>query len=610
MLDSLRFGRLDAPDTARLVPDVVAGLGGYANRVGVPTIGGEVTFGEPWAGECGVTTLCLGLIEPDDGTMRSPLPGDVVVVLGSKTDVDGIEAVAVLVPKAGSEPTARRAAGDTLLARLLVDCVAELGRAGIARHVINPGPAGLSRAVLDLANDVGVRVDLAAVPAREPVGSPEEVIGSRTPQRLLVVVGRDDLDRLSAVCAKWDVPAAPVGELVAGNRLQLMWASEMVADVFPGDLARPAPPARLPEGHARRAQPATHAPDRVAWPSTADELRRDVLAAMASSAVCDRSWITEQYDRFVGGQSVLAQPEDAGMVRVATSGIGIAATLDTNPRMGHLDPYLGAQLSVAEAFRNVAVTGAEPVAAVVGLPVGSETDERASWQVAETVAGLAEACRTLGVPVEAVDITMSGRLEPGESVPPPTVGVVGVIADVACRVRSGFLVAGDAIALLGATQVHLSGSLWAAVALGEVVGAPPTPDLALERRLAKLLAEASQRGILTSAHDVSDGGLAVTLAEACLLGGHGARIGVGPLDLAVALFSETPGRAVTSIAHARLPEFQRLADDADVPLTVLGEVTDDETLAVEGSFSIPLAEVRSVWTAPLRVPFADDVSAS
>ena len=328
---------------------------------------------------------------------------------------------------------------------------------------------------------------------------------------------------------------------------------------------------------------------------------------IASPNLCDRSWVTEQYDRFVLGNTVLAQPEDAGLIRLdESSNRGIALAVDGNSRYTRLDPYHGAQLALAEAYRNVAVTGARPLAVTDCLNFGSPEDPGVMWQFAEAVRGLADACQALGTPVTGGNVSFYNQTGHTAILPTPVIGVLGVLDDVTRRVGAAFADDGSQIFLLGRTRDEFGGSAWAEVEHGFLGGRPPAIDLDREKLLADVLGEAARQGLLSSAHDLSDGGLAQALVESCIHGGVGAHVDLPEgLEPFVALFSESASRALVSVPRARATEFVELCDSRGQQCARLGFVDVLEiNLDVRGQFSIPVRELRTAWRSPLRERFA------
>ncbi|MCW2845017.1 MAG: phosphoribosylformylglycinamidine synthase subunit, partial [Nocardioides sp.] len=391
--------------------------------------------------------------------------------------------------------------------------------------------------------------------------------------------------------------ATVVGEVTDTGRLQIDWHGERVVDVPPRSVAHDGPTYHRPFARpswqdALQADGAESLPR----PGTGDELRATLLRLVASPNLCDKSWITDQYDRYVRGNTVLAQPSDSGMIRVdAETNLGVAVSTDCNGRFAKLDPYAGAQLALAESYRNVATAGATPLAISDCLNFGSPEDPDVMWQFAEACRGLKDACLELGIPVTGGNVSLYNQTGETAILPTPVVAVLGVIQDVTRRTPSAWPAAGERLFLLGETREELSGSEWAHVVHGHLGGLPPRVDLAAERSLAELLREAV--GLVTSAHDLSDGGLAQSLVEAGLRHDVGATVTV-PGDAFVGLFAESVARALVTVAPGDADRLVELAERHAVPVVPLGE-TGGHDLVVEGQFSVSLAEAREAWAATL-----------
>ncbi|MDQ2783302.1 MAG: AIR synthase related protein, partial [Actinomycetota bacterium] len=345
----------------------------------------------------------------------------------------------------------------------------------------------------------------------------------------------------------------------------------------------------------------------LARPSTGAELRATLLTMLGSPNLCDKSWVTRQYDRYVLGNTALAMPDDAGVVRVdEETGRGVAISTDCNGRFAKLDPYAGSQLALAEAYRNVATAGATPLAVTDCLNFGSPEDSGVMWQFREAVRGVAEGCRVMGIPVTGGNVSFYNQTGDVAIHPTPVIGVLGVMDDVATRTRSGFGTDGSAVYLIGETRDELDGSEWAHVVHGHLGGHPPVVDLEHEMRLGQLLVRASEIGVLDAAHDLSDGGLAQTLAEAVLRHGVGARVSVEDAhgDAFVALFSESAGRVMVSVVPGSDDDFVALVEGSGVGAVRIGVVDDSvDGLEVHGQFAIDLETLRSTHTATLPAVF-------
>src|SRR4051794_33150755 len=527
VMDSLRFGEVDHPDTKRLVDGVVRGVGGYGICLGLPNIGGEVVFDPTYNGNPLVNALCLGVLRHDDIQLaRAEGIGNQVVLLGAKTGRDGIGGASVLASATFEDaggPSKRPAVqvGDPFTEKLLIECCLELYHQGLVTGIQDLGAAGIACAISETAahGGGGMHVELDRVPLREASMPPVEIAISESQERMLAIVDPSNVADVLALCERWGVIATVIGEVTDTKRLMVTWHGETIVDVPPGSLADDGPVYDRPLARPQ-SQDELQADNSAALPrpTTADELRDAVLQLIASPNLCSRSWVTEQYARYVLGGPVLAMPHAAGVIRLAdASARGFALALDGNGRYARLDPYAGAQLALSEAYRNVAATGAVPLAVTNCLNFGSPEDPEVMWQFAEATRGLAEACRVLGLPVTGGNVSFYNQTGATAIHPTPVVGVLGVTDDVARRVPSGFTADGDVLLLLGETDDELDGSEWAWVTHGHLGGRPPKARLESEASLARVLRAAASDGLLTGAHDISDGGLAQALVEAALL---------------------------------------------------------------------------------------------
>jgi phosphoribosylformylglycinamidine synthase len=621
VMDPLRFGAADHDDTKRVLPGVVGGIGGYGNCLGLPNVGGEVVFDECYQGNPLVNALCVGVLPVDRLQHKDAAgPGNVVVLMGAKTGRDGIGGVSVLASATfDADHDQRRPSvqvGDPFTEKLLVEACLELFDARLVVGVQDLGGAGLSCALSETAAaaGTGMAVNLDLVPLREPSMEAHEVLASESQERMLLIVTPENLPVVLSICNKWGVLATPIGEVTPppsggrDGRLVIWWRGHVVADVPPGSLADDGPiyarPMREPND---RILMAADRAETLPRPRSGEELRETVLRMAAAPNLCDKTWVTEQYDRYVLGNTVLAQPEDAGVLRIdEVTGQGVALSVDGNGRFTRLDPYAGARLALAEAYRNVAVTGAVPVAVTNCLNFGSPEDAGVMWQFAETVRGLADGCRELGIPVTGGNVSFYNQTGTTAIHPTPIVGVLGLLANVADRVPMGFRNPGDPIFLLGETREELSGSEWAHAIHGHLGGVPPRVDLAAEQRIAGVLSEAARVGHLTSAHDLSDGGLAQALLESCLRHGLGAHVTLpsAPSPF-VQLFSESAARVLVSVKRGQEAAFAALAAERGVHCEALGSVRGAETpLELPGLFTIPLEELRAAYTGTLPALFS------
>jgi phosphoribosylformylglycinamidine synthase subunit PurL len=618
VMDPLRFGPLEADDTRRVLPGIVAGIGGYGNCLGLPNIGGEAVFDPTYVGNPLVNALCVGVMRHEQIHLaKATGVGNQVILYGAKTGGDGIGGVSVLASETfdSAGPTKRPSVqvGDPFMEKLLIECTLELFDQGLVAGIQDLGGAGLSCATSELASagEGGMHVWLDRVPLRDASLAPEEILMSESQERMMAVVEPRFVDQFLATCRKWDVDATVIGEVTDTARLVIEWRGEVIVDVPPRTVAHEGPVYERP--YARpiwqdTLQAATS--DSLSRPKTGEELRDTLLRMVASPNLCDKSWITDQYDRYVLGNTVLAQPEDGGVVRVdEQTNLGIALATDCNGRFAKLDPYVGAQLALAEAYRNVAASGGRPIAVTDCLNFGSPEDPDVMWQFSEATRGLADGCRELGIPVTGGNVSFYNQTADVAILPTPVVGVLGIVDDVARRTPMGFSAPGQAVCLLGRTEDDLDGSEWAHVEHAHLGGLPPRADLGAERALATALVGSASAGEITAAHDLSEGGLAQALVESALR--HGVGVSVTPADdveTFVWLFSESAARAIVAVAPGREADIEARCAAAGVPMSWIGETTargDGAALVVDGEFSIPLAELRAAWSATLPGVFGD-----
>ena len=636
VMDALRFGPAEAHDTARVLPGVVSGISFYGNCLGLPNIGGELVFDPCYAGNPLVNALCVGLMRHDDlQAAVASGAGNKVVLFGSRTGPDGVGGASVLASATfgGAEPEGTAAVdggraskrpsvqvGDPFLEKLLVETCLELYAEGLIEGIQDLGAAGIACATTELAagGDGGMRVNMDAIPLRDPSLTPAEILMSESQERMMAVVTPANVEAFLRVCAKWDVQATVIGEVTEDGMLTMTWRGGTVVAI-PPETAADGPVYQRPMARPLGLDAlADDGPETLVRPADGRAHRATLLELIGSPDLADKRWVTQQYDHIVRGNTVLAMPEDGGLLRIdEETGLGIALATDGNGRYCRLDPYQGTQLALAEAYRNVAMTGARPVAVTNCLNFGSPEDPEVMWQLAEAVRGLADGCKTLGIPVTGGNVSLYNQTGSTAINPTPVIGVLGVHDDVRKRIVTGF--AADrarSVVLLGSTREEFGGSAWASVVHQHLGGRPPAVDLEAERNLAALIASAASAGVLASAHDLAEGGLAVALAESCLRAGVGCRIslaglvgppaagdGAGtPLDAATALFSESAGRAIVSVAPGREDEFAALCAAHEVPATVLG-VTGGDALAVDATFEVPLTELERVWTATLPALF-------
>nr|WP_246533939.1 phosphoribosylformylglycinamidine synthase subunit PurL [Microbacterium flavescens] len=623
VMDQLRFGAIDNPDTARVVHGVVSGISFYGNCLGLPNIGGETVFDAVYQGNPLVNALAVGVLRHEDLKLANATgAGNKVVLFGARTGGDGIGGASILASDtfADGGPTKRPAVqvGDPFAEKVLIECCLELYRDELVEAIQDLGAAGISCATSELAANggSGMRVDLENVLLRDPTLTPEEILMSESQERMMAIVAPEKLDAFLAVVGKWDVETSVLGEVTGDGRLQIFWHGEEIVNVDPSTVAVDGPvyerPVAYPTWIDALRDDSASALTREVDPDT---LRRQFIQLVASPNLADTSWITNQYDYYVMGNTALSFPDDAGMIRVDEhSGLGFAIATDCNGRYCQLDPYQGAKLALAEAYRNVAVTGAVPTAVTDCLNFGSPENPEVMWQFSQTVDGLSDACLELGVPVTGGNVSFYNQTGDQPIFPTPVVGVLGIIDDVARRIPSGWQDAGENIYLLGVTATELSGSQWAGTIHDHLGGRPPAVDLAQEKKLAELIHAASQQSLVSSAHDLSSGGLAQALAEAVMRFGVGARVWLNEIqerdgvDAATALFSESTGRVIVSVPREDDVKFRGLCEGRGYPVLRIGVTDaaadgDAAALEVQGLFTVPLDELRDASMSTLPAAF-------
>ncbi|MGW3075193.1 MULTISPECIES: phosphoribosylformylglycinamidine synthase subunit PurL [unclassified Kitasatospora] len=615
VMDPLRFGAADHPDTRRVLPGIVAGIGGYGNCLGLPNIGGEVVFDSCYQGNPLVNALCVGVMKHEDIHLaQASGAGNKVILYGARTGGDGIGGVSVLASETfdDTKPAKRPAVqvGDPFQEKLLIECTLEIFREKLVKGIQDLGGAGLSCATSELASagSGGMRIELDTVHLRDHTLSPEEILMSESQERMCAIVEPDKVDRFLEICEKWDVIANVIGEVTDGERLEIYWHGELVVDVPPRTVAHEGPTYQRP--YARPSwQDALQADaptaERLARPTTGEGLKADLLKVTSHPNQASKSWITNQYDRYVLGNTVLASGEDSGMIRIdEETNLGVSVATDGNGRFAKLDPYTGAQLALAEAYRNVAAGGAKPLAVSDCLNFGSPEDPDVMWQFAEATRGLADACLVLGTPVTGGNVSLYNQTGEVAIHPTPVVAVLGVIDDVTRRTPLAFAEEGQLLYLLGDTADELGGSAWSQAVHDHLGGLPPKVDLERERLLGEILIAASRDGMIDAAHDLSDGGLGQALVESCLKGGHGARIVVPEgQDPFVLLFSESAGRAVVAVPRSEELRFNDMCTARGLPATRIG-VVDGDSLDVQGQFSVSLAELTEAHTGVIEALLA------
>ncbi|QPK82962.1 phosphoribosylformylglycinamidine synthase subunit PurL [Corynebacterium qintianiae] len=605
VMDQLRFGPADADDTKRVLPGVVAGIGGYGNCLGLPNIGGETVFDETYAGNPLVNALCVGTLKVEDLKLAfASGKGNKVILFGSRTGLDGIGGVSVLASETFEEGAERKLpavqVGDPFAEKVLIECCLELYHSGVVVGIQDLGGAGLACATSELAasGDGGMRVNLDAVPLRAENMSAAEILASESQERMCAVVAPENVERFMAICAKWDVNAAVIGEVTGeGDRLVITHNGEVVLDAPPSTIADEAPVYERPWA-------------RPAWQDEVQQqvgvgkhanLRETWLRMVASPALCSRDFITQQYDRYVRGNTVQAKYANSGVLRInEENNRGVAVSADASGRYTYLDPNMGARLALAEAYRNVAVTGARPVAITNCLNFGSPENPDVMWQFREAVHGLADGAVELGIPVSGGNVSFYNQTGDVPILPTPVVGVLGVIEDVEKAIGHALPARNDeefTLLLLGETRDEFGGSIWQEISGQGLAGLPPQVDLGNEERLAEFFVG---NGSVSAAHDLSEGGLAQALFETLLGSGKGAQVDLTGVheDAFTAMFSESASRVLVAVSQDRADTAVQRATEAGVPVTVLGTTNSTGDITVAGE-TVTVAELAEAWHATL-----------
>jgi phosphoribosylformylglycinamidine synthase len=629
VLDALRFGDPAEARTHHLVDGVVRGVGGYGNCVGVPTVGGELVFDPSYADNPLVNVMAIGVLEERLLTRAAaPGPGNLAVLFGSTTGRDGIGGASVLASAsfADDDPSKRPSVqvGDPFAEKLLIEASLELIERGLVEGLQDLGAAGITCATSETADraGTGIAVDLDAIPRREPGMAPFEVMISESQERMLAVVEPGRLIEVEAVCARWGLPCAVIGRVTddgditvvegglgAGAReLARIPASALTSDAIVHERVA-TPPER------RRAAPAPGAPDVAGdqLPERGMDPGAVLLALLGSPNLASRRAVFEQYDSTVQAATVAGPGRGAAVLRVTGTSKALVAATDGNAGVSAADPWLGAAMSVAEAARNVAITGARPLGVTNCLNFGDPTRPDAFWQLSEAVRGLGDACRALELPVTGGNVSLYNESARGRIQPTPQIGVVGLLDDGARAIGPAFRDEGDVVLLAGRAGPGLVGSEYARVAGLAPEDGLPALDLELERRLQAFVIEAAARGLLASAQDASGGGFAVALAKAAVWGGVGARVRL-PVSSspAVGLFGESPSRLIVSARPPDADAVLRLARHHDVRVEEIGTVgggrlvvelvsagatgaAEERGSRVADAIDVPLADLEHAW---------------
>jgi phosphoribosylformylglycinamidine synthase subunit PurL len=606
VLDSLRFGPPSDPRSRRIIEGVVSGISWYGNCFGVPNLGGEVNFAPEYAGNPLVNAMALGLVKKDRiFRARAEGPGNPVFYVGAKTGRDGIHGATMASATFDEGAEERRPTvqvGDPFTEKLLLEACLEAMETGAVLGIQDMGAAGLACACSEMPAraGTGMEVELSRVPQRETGMTPYEIMLSESQERMLLVAVRGREEEIRRVFAKWELDAVEIGHVTDDGMLRARMDGRIVAEVPAKALADEAPVYEKPTARPDW-QDAVQAFDPLTLPAPSD-LSDTLVTLMGSPAIASKEWVYRQYDQQVGINTLVMPGSDAGVLRIKGTRKAVAVTTDCNARFVYLDPRVGAAMAVAEAARNLAVTGARPLGLTDCLNFGSPERPEILWQFKEAVAGIADACRALDIPVVGGNVSFYNETLGEAILPTPVIGMVGLLDEAEKRRTQWFESEGDRIALLGPDVVSLGGSEYLWVLHDTMAGRIAPLDLELERRLHEACRAAIAAGLLRSAHDCSEGGLAVTLAECCAPGptAIGAAVELEGDDRRadLVLFGEGPSRVVVSVPPEAALHFERLLGEFALPWRWIGRV-GGEALSVrrggEAVISVPVDRIHHAW---------------
>jgi phosphoribosylformylglycinamidine synthase len=627
LLNSLRFGPLDARGTRRLVEGVVAGIAGYGNSIGIPTVGGEIAFEPSYAGNPLVNVFCLGIAKASEiikGVASGV--GNAVYYVGAKTGRDGIHGATMASAEFDDKSAEKRPAvqvGDPFMEKLLLEACLEVMRSDALVGIQDMGAAGLTCSTTEMGSrgGAGVEIDVSTVPQRESGMTPYEIMLSESQERMLLVVKTGREAEVERVFEKWDLHAVRIGEVTSDGLLRVRNHGAVIAEIPNRALTDDAPLYRRPmEPPAYLAAVQSLDLEALGSPRSGATPRDALMALAASPTIASKQWAYRQYDHMVQTNTINLPGLGAGVVRIKGTDRALAMSVDGNGRYCYLDPRLGAMLAVAEAARNVACAGARPLGATNCLNFGNPERPAIMWQFAKAVEGIGEACRALGVPITGGNVSLYNETDGRAIYPTPVIGVVGLLEHADRVLARRFRESGDVIVLIGGGRPTLGGSEYLKVLHGLVRGRPPEIDLKAERALQDLLVALAGARLIRSAHDCADGGLAIALAECCFgtsgIGADASIEGVTvsrtrPVNEAAALFGESASRVIVSASADALTEVLARAAAMQVPATVIGRTGGNLLrIAVAGRLAIDvaLADVERVWSTVIEECFAKRVA--
>jgi phosphoribosylformylglycinamidine synthase subunit PurL len=610
-LNSLRFGDLSSDRVKYLFKGVVKGIGDYGNSFGVPTVAGEVYFDASYAVNPLVNAMAVGIVKHNQvATATARGQGNSVMIVGSSTGRDGIHGATFASEEISEKSEAKRPSvqvGDPFTEKLLMEATLEAIQAGLIVGIQDMGAAGLTCSSTEMSakGKCGMRIDLDAVPLREEAMTSYEIMLSESQERMLMVIKPEHELDITKIFDKWDLHAVKIGKVIDEDRVQIFHHGELKADVPAETLVLGGgAPVYLRESREPEYLGRLHSFDCTTLP-VPDDFNLVFLSLLGSPTIACKRWVYDQYDSMVRTNTV-PKSHDCSIVRIKGTKRGIALKTDCNARYVYLNPRRGAQIAVAEAARNVACTGATPVAITNCLNFGNPYDPEIYWQFTEAVAGIGDACRALDTPVTGGNVSFYNESPNGSVLPTPVIGMLGVIEDVDKSVSSTFQNEGDMIMVLGRDLGEIGGSEYLFQQTAQLLGDAPSMDLAAEANLQALCRELSSEALISSAHDCAEGGLAVALAEALmdadpLLGVQMSRFPSSEIRADFALFGETQSRVVISVNPDNINEVRTAATFRGVQATVIGEVSGDATIKLSNKVNVSADEARRAYRNAISV---------
>ncbi len=604
LLNSLRFGELDNPKTKYIFENVVAGIAGYGNCMGIPTVGGEIYFDSSYEGNPLVNAMCVGLINHDE-IQKGVAKGidNPVIYVGAATGRDGIHGATFASEELSENSEAKRPAvqvGDPFMEKLLLEATLELIASGHVVGIQDMGAAGLTSSSSEMASKAGngVELNLDLVPQREKGMNAYEMMLSESQERMLVVAKKGKEGEVKKVFDKWGLHSAVIGRVTDDNQLRLLQKGEIVAEIPADKLAEDAPVYCKPSKEAQYYQQYSSL-DTAAAIEEPKDYNSVLLQLLASPTIASKEWVYQQYDYMVRTNTAVIPGSDAAVVAIRGTRKALAMTTDCNGRYVYLDPFVGGAIAVAEAARNVVCSGAEPLAITDNLNFGNPEKPEIFWQFEKAADGISEACRQLNTPVIGGNVSLYNETKGDAIFPTPTIGMVGLIKDIEHITTQEFKKDGDLIFLIGESKAEIGGSEYQKIMTGKIEGRPPQLNLELEKKIQAFTLKMIQEGLVQSAHDTAEGGLAVAITESCIGGKMGSEIQLTEeLRADFSLFSESQSRIILSVSAEQAERIKEMAKQVEVPIKEIGKVKGKELSITHNGrrvISEPIAALEAAW---------------